>query len=102
MVPVSCSSSSGSQSSSLTVSRKSFAGDWPLLSDDATVVCGKQDSISVGVNVNGKTYALNGTAKANEGWPGLRPVWASNPIVEGLKVSVGDLLDYAAEKCANK
>ena len=66
------------------------------------MACGKQNKFSVAVTANGKTYALNGTAKTHEGWPGLEPIWAMNLDISGTRINVGDLLDYAAEKCAER
>jgi hypothetical protein len=44
-------------------------GIGPLTVNDATVVCGTKNKNSVGVEVNGKKYVLNGTAKTFGNWP---------------------------------
>lgn len=83
------------------ITKSTFKGDWPLTVDSATIACGAKNKQSVGVKVNGTTYALNGTAKTFEKWPGLEPVWAPDPST-GASVSVGDLIDYGQEYCAKK
>lgn len=84
-----------------TVERTSFKGEWPLTTDSAIVTCGSKNKQSVGVIVNGTTYALNGTARTSENWPALDPVWAPN-LATGARVSVGDLIEYAHQHCASK
>lgn len=99
------SSVSGCGSGDTEVKRDSFeaiVGDWPLTVDSAVVACGVRNKLSVGVTVNGKKYALNGTAKTFEGWSPLDAIWAPNPEIPGSKVNVGDLIDYAARKCAEQ
>lgn len=81
------------------ISKSTFKGDWPLTVDSATIACGVKNKQSVGVTVNRTTYALNGTAKTFEKWPGLEPVWAPDAAT-GANVSVGDLINYAQEFCA--
>lgn len=91
----------GGGSDDATVSKASFKGDWPLTVNTASIACGVKNKQSVGVKVNGTTYALNGTAKTWEKWPGLEPVWAPDPST-GASVSVGDLIEYAQQYCAGK
>jgi hypothetical protein len=50
---------------------------------------------------DGTVYALNGTAKTHTEFADLEPIWAKDPAVAGLKVSVGPLIDRARALCAS-
>ena len=86
------------------LNRESFqavVGDWPLTVSSATIACGEKNSESLGVEVNGTIYALNGTAETFEGWKDLHAIWAPDPST-GAFVPSGDLLDYVSGYCARQ
>lgn len=86
------------------LNRESFqavVGDWPLTVSSATVACGQKNRESLGVEVNGNVYALNGTGKTFEGWDELKPIWAPDPSTGGF-VPVSDLLNYVSGYCARQ
>lgn len=86
----------------MAVTKATFRGTWPLSVSSATIVCGTVTKQSVGVTVDGTTYALNGPGETFEHWPALdAPVWMADPQIEGAKVNVGDLIDYARTKCGD-
>jgi hypothetical protein len=47
-------------------------------------------------NVNGTTYAVNGTA-GDEGDLDIHPIWKKAP--EGLRVDIGDMIDRGLKLC---
>lgn len=93
---------------SAPVSRAEFEEigyDWPLDVDEGTVRC---ENVEAGDRVlqaatfttdNGAVYALNGTAKSHVDAQDLEMIWSDDPDVDGLKVSVEDLLDRTLELC---
>lgn len=87
-----------------TLHQESFetiVGTWPLTVNEATPVCGTQNPSSLGVEVGGITYALNGTGKTWEHWKDLHAIWAPDPTIPGAYINEGDLLDYVRRHCAD-
>ena len=87
-----------------TLHKESFefiVGTWPLTADEATPVCGARNPNSVGVEVAGVAYALNGAAETWEHWRDLHEVWAPNPEIPGAYMYEGDLLDFVQRHCAD-
>ena len=79
------------------VSRSGFEADgktWPLTVDEATLSC---DGMAVFAEVDGKRYAVNGTAKARAAI--LNPIWADDPNMPGLKIDMSDLIDEGLALC---
>jgi len=83
-----------------------FGGDWPLTVPYAVVHC---ETISAGGRVlqvatldapDGTTYAANGTAKDHGDYADIDPIWAPDPDVDGLKISISPVIDAALELCA--
>jgi hypothetical protein len=100
---VACSSGDSSGPKRLdTLYKESFSaiiGTWPLTVDEATPVCGVNNPNSVGVEVDGTIYALNGTAKTWEHWKDLHAIWAPDPTIPGGYLNEGDLLDFVQRRC---
>lgn len=69
---------------------------WPFTSDEAELACNAQ---AITVTISGTTYALNGTATSRHAGADLAPVWADDPALPGLKVSVGDVIDEGLKLC---
>jgi hypothetical protein len=83
----------------------SFGNDWPLTVPYAVVHC---DTISTGGRdlqvatvdaPDGKTYAANGTAKDHGDFADIDPIWAPDPDVAGLKISISPVIDAALALC---
>jgi hypothetical protein len=83
----------------------SFGDDWPLTVPYAVVHC---DRISVGGRdlqvatvdaPDGRTYAANGTAKDHGDFADIDPIWAPDPDVAGLKISISPVIDAALALC---
>ncbi len=79
---------------SKTVSSADYGNDWPLIVDSAKLCCKYG---AVWVEVNGRKYGLNGTAKAllpSRGYTcsDLTEIWKDHPQHEGIKVSIHRLL----------
>jgi hypothetical protein len=89
-----CGSSEG-----VEVSRSDFGSSWPLTVDSGTLRCeGQKGAGAVVINADGTDYAVNGTAKG-QGYADIDPVWADDPELAGLKISIGPLIDRGLSLC---
>jgi hypothetical protein len=88
----------------LLVSTK-FGDDWPLTVPYAVVHC---KDITVGGNQlnvvtldapDGTRYAVNGTAQDQTTYPGIDPIWAPDPSVDGLKINISPVIDAGLDLC---
>lgn len=92
--------------SSLKISKGQFSGDWPLTIDSGLLNC-ELSSVSPNLQLvtftsNGKTYALNSTARGqskNRGWLEVNQVWKENTSIPSTKVSIGPLIDRGLALC---
>jgi len=51
------------------------------------------------LRINGKTYALNGTARNSGKYPDINPIWAPDPKLHGAKKDIGVLIDKGLKLC---
>jgi hypothetical protein len=83
----------------------SFGDDWPLTVPYAVVHCDKISTGGRNLQVatvdapDGKTYAANGTAKDHGDFADIDPIWAPDPGVAGLKISISPVIDAALALC---
>jgi hypothetical protein len=70
--------------------------DWPLTVRRGTLTC--VDGLFVVYAVGGVTYAVNGTARGR-GYDEIEPIWADDPEIEGIKVSIKPLIDVGLSLC---
>ena len=88
------------------VTRSTFAGDWPLVVNAATLQCeprltgGRTTEVAT-VVISDRTYALNGTAH-HAGYPALGALWLDNESNPGAKVSISDFVTAARAICQSK
>jgi Protein of unknown function (DUF2511) len=84
-----------------TVSRADYGAKWPLKVESGTLRC--DDPGAVTFTSNGTTYWVNGTAgdygADDQGWKDIRPIWANDPDIPGLKISIGPLIDDGLALC---
>jgi hypothetical protein len=84
-----------------TVTRAEFGEDWPLTVDSAQIRCdGPRAVAQAKLIVDGTTYGLNGNA-LSAGLPRPDPVWADDPEIDEVKVSIGPLIDAALDLCGS-
>lgn len=89
------------------IDKASFDKEWPLTVDSGTLSCEQVPGVRSGQLVTfttqGKTYAVNGTAKGhakNRGWiEEIRPIWKDHPDVPGLKIPISSLIDRGLQLC---
>lgn len=95
LVLVSCGGSSqSSRESGRRVRASEFGERWPLTVQEGYVDCVPVDAAIF--RSGGKTYALNGMASGK--YADIDPIWNDNPDLDGLKMSIGPLLDAALEQ----
>lgn len=96
-------SSQGASTNSGLRLTSSDVDPWPLTVSEVTLRCDSAEGPKmVTVEADGRTYALNGTAKGfaeEHGWRDLHEIWRDNPEVEGLKVDVGPLIQRGLTLC---
>lgn len=93
------STSTKPETNSIEVSAADLEGPWPLTVESGTLAC---DGQAVTFSVDGGTYAVNGTARGranSEGWLPIEDIWAPDPVIDGLKVNIGELVDKGLELC---
>jgi hypothetical protein len=88
----------------LLVSTK-FGDDWPLTVPYAIVHCKNITAGGMELHVvtltapDGTRYALNGTAQDQTSYPGIDPIWAPNPDVDGLKTDISPVINAGLKRC---
>jgi hypothetical protein len=94
---------SGTASNERHVSRTDYGEAWPLTVESGTLRCEGASAVTFR-SEDGTTYWVNGTAggQAEEhGWQNIRPIWADDPEFEGLKISIGPLIDDGLNLCGD-
>lgn len=78
--------------------RADFA-DWPLTVESGTLKCEGSGGVGrVTIEVDGKTYAVNGSAKGDKANADITPIWAADST-PGLKKDIGPLIQKGLSLC---
>lgn len=89
----------------LKFSREDYVGKWPFSVNEIEVYCSGYKEIYCTAS-NGKTYALNGSAKgASHDDPTVSKVeeiWLDDPDWAGLKISYSDFITEGLNLCESK
>lgn len=89
----------------IKLSKLEYGEKWPFSVDEVEVYCSGYKEIYCKAS-NGKTYALNGTAKGvshnNAAISKVDEIWLDDPKWAGLKISYGDFITKGLELCENK
>jgi branched-subunit amino acid aminotransferase/4-amino-4-deoxychorismate lyase len=90
---------------SIEISAATWDGQWPLVHRSATLSCERITPrlTAVTITVKGRTYAVNGTAKAQasrRGWHSFDDIWLVDEERPGARVS-HDLIERGIEACGN-
>jgi len=100
---LSCSGSS--QRNTLKITKFEYGEKWPFSVDEVEVYCSGYKEIYCKAS-NGRTYALNGSAKgASNNDPNISKVeeiWLDDPNWDGLKISYGEFITKGLELCENR
>lgn len=82
-----------------------FGDEWPLTVPYVVVKCenitadGRKLQVATLETPDGRVYAANGTAKDHGKYNDLNPIWADDPDVDGLKVTMKPVLNAALVLC---
>lgn len=82
-----------------------FGDEWPLTVPYVVARCenvtagGRSLQVATVDDPDSKVYAANGTAKDHGKYPGIDPIWALNPDVEGLKIDLSPVTEAALDLC---
>lgn len=94
-------SSAGEEDSeqSESVSKTTMGDSWPLSVDKGTLRCNGSDGVGeVTIEVDGKTYAINGSAKGNEAYEVIDVIWADD-TTPGVKKNISPLIQKGLGLC---
>lgn len=82
-----------------TVTKSDMGAEWPLTVDEGTLQCEGSGGVGqVTIEVDGTTYAVNGSAKGNEANEAIDPIWADG-TTPGLKKDIGPLIQEGLRLC---
>lgn len=85
--------------------RHEYPGKWPFSVNEIEVYCSGYKEIYCRAS-DGKTYALNGTAKGvshdNPNISKVEEIWLDDPDFAGLKISYGDFITEGLVLCEHK
>ena len=91
----------GGSADSKEISASDLGESWPLTVSGGTLRCeGSDGSGAVTIEVDGTTYALNGTAKSQGAGIDIDEIWAPNPEIDGAKKDIGVLIDEGLALCS--
>ena len=82
-----------------------FGTKWPLTVPYVVVKCkekvvdGRTLQLVTLKDPQRDSFAVNGTAKAHTNFPGIDSIWADDPSVAGLKISISPVIDAGLELC---
>lgn len=93
---------------SRVIRKGTFEGSWPLTVDEADIVCERTPGgYAVFVRTDDdRVWPVNGTADTfarqigHE--PDIGPIWLEHPSVSGLRVSIGNLIEYGLDYCRGR
>ncbi len=89
----------------LKFTKENYNGKWPFSVSKIEVYCSGYSEIYCKVE-NGKTYALNGSAKGashnNPSISKVEEIWLDDPDWQGLKISYGDFITQGLSLCENR
>jgi hypothetical protein len=97
--------SAPSTKNTIKLSKQEYIGDWPFSVNEMEVYCKGYTEI-YGRASNGKTYALNGSAKGashnDSSISNIEEIWLDDPKWAGVKISYADLITQGLILCENK
>lgn len=92
--------SSGEAHGSEVITQDEFGSDWPFAVREGTLRCsGTRTAGSVTFEAEGRTYALNGTARSHTEFPDVDPIWAADPSIPGAKKNIGSIIERGLQLC---
>jgi hypothetical protein len=82
------------------ITKQELGKDWAFTVDDGVLACdGKNGVGAVTFTSGGKTYALNGAAKAGNKYEPVDSIWAEDPSIKGAKINIGSIIQRGLKLC---
>lgn len=86
------------------ISLEEYGRKWPLTIQQGHLNCrsrtiARYEKKDVTITLDGKTWALNGSARGSGDFLPLEDIWRDNPEIEGAKMSVGDIIGRGLRLC---
>lgn len=89
----------------LKFTKQTYTGKWPFSVNEIEVYCSGYKEIYCKAS-NGKTYALNGSAKGisnnDASISKIEEIWLDDPDWAGLKISYGDFIKEGLKICEHQ
>ena len=86
-----------------SVTREQYGADWPFTVAEGSVRCLLYNSQHLALfEVDGTTYAMNGTARSvagPRGYHDIDDIWLDDPKIAGAKISISPILTLALSVC---
>jgi len=86
------------------ISEQEFGNKWPFTIPSGTLSClsnniNGYEKQFVAISYNGKTWAVNGSARGRDSYRPLEEIWKDNPDTPGAKFSMGEVIQKGLKLC---
>lgn len=79
------------------MSSADLGNEWPLTVEAGIVRC--EGAGEVYFEAEGTIYAVNGTAQGASDAPEIDPIWADDPEIDGVKISIHPIIERGLDLC---
>lgn len=87
-------------SSEQKITKQEYGDAWAFTVDEGVLSCKGSNGIGeVLFTANGKTYAVNGTAKGTKKYPPIDEIWSADPKIAGAKKNIGTFIEKGLKLC---
>ncbi|MDQ3373192.1 MAG: YebY family protein [Acidobacteriota bacterium] len=86
--------------SEVKITKQEFGAAWAFTVDEGVLSCKGSNGIGeVLFMANGKTYAVNGTAKGTKKYLPIDDIWAADPSITGAKKNISPFIERGLKLC---
>ncbi len=86
--------------SEVKITKQEFGAAWAFTVDEGVLSCKGSNGIGeVLFTANGKTYAVNGTAKGTKKYLPIDDIWAADPSIAGAKKNISAFIEKGLKLC---
>ncbi len=87
-------------SSEVKITNQEFGSAWAFTVDEGILSCrGSKGIGEVLFTANGKTYAVNGTAKGSKKYLSIDDIWVADPSISGAKKNISPFIERGLKLC---
>lgn len=80
----------------LKITKNGFGENWAFTVNEGILECNKNEVTFV---VDGKTYAVNGSAKKNKQYTPIDEIWAEDGTIKGTKKDISFTIEKGLDLC---